>query len=284
MSEFNMRKIGQQIATKRKEKNLTQSNLADQLLVSYQAVSNWERGNSLPDIEKLPQLAAILGLSIDELLGKPAAAVQHYQAGTAQPKEIAELAPLIKPQELSALIQEEPFQESSLDLDLLPRLAPHLNSADLQHLLNGAENIPEDVMEELLPFLKKPQIEEILKGNHYSMAFWEEAAPFLTPNFLAGEIKGWLETPDFRFSEIEELLPFLPTPYLDELLLTALEQPNVTASERLSYDEIEELLPFLTEATICRLVQALPFSTDELEEIAPFLSSKNLLVLLKKGH
>ena len=68
MSEFNMRKIGQQIATKRKEKNLTQSNLADQLLVSYQAVSNWERGNSLPDIEKLPQLAAILGLSIDEQL------------------------------------------------------------------------------------------------------------------------------------------------------------------------------------------------------------------------
>lgn len=101
---------------------------------------------------------------------------------------------------------------------------------------------------------------------------------------MAGEIKGWLETPDFRFSEIEELLPFLPAPYLDELLLTALEQPNVTASERLSYDEIEELLPFLTEATICRLVQALPFSTDELEEIAPFLSSKNLLVLLKKGY
>nr|WP_232844531.1 hypothetical protein [Enterococcus innesii] len=52
----------------------------------------------------------------------------------------------------------------------------------------------------------------------------------------------------------------------------------------MAYDEIEELLPFLTEATICRLVQVLPFSTDELEEIAPFLSSKNLLVLLKKGH
>lgn len=116
------------------------------------------------------------------------------------------------------------------------------------------------------------------------MAFWEEAAPFLPPNFLAGEIKGWLENPDFRFSEIEELLPFLPAPYLDELLLTTLEQPNVTAAERLAYDEIEELLPFLTEATICRLVQALPFSTDELEEIAPFLSSKNLIVLFKKGH
>ena len=101
---------------------------------------------------------------------------------------------------------------------------------------------------------------------------------------MAGEIKGWLENPDFRLSEIEELLPFLPARYLDELLLTALEQPNVAAAERLAYDEIEELLPFLTEATICRLVQALPFSTDELEEIAPFLSSKNLIVLFKKGH
>ncbi len=109
--------------------------------------------------------------------------MQHYQAGTAQPEEIAEPAPLIKPQELSALIQEEPFQETSLDLDYLPRLAPHLTSADLQHLLNGAENIPEEVLQELLLFLKKPQVEELLK-KHYSMAFWEEAAPF-TPQLLA---------------------------------------------------------------------------------------------------
>lgn len=208
MSEFNMRKIGQQIAAKRKEKNLTQSNLADQLLVSYQAVSNWERGNSLPDIEKLPQLAAILDLSIDELLGKPAAAVQHYQAGTAQPEEIAELAPLIKPQELSALIQEEPFQETSLDLDLLPRLAPHLTSADLQHLLNGAENIPEEVLQELLPFLKKPQVEELLKGKHYSMAFWEEAAPFLPPTFWREKSKAGLKILTSAFLRLKNCCPF----------------------------------------------------------------------------
>ena len=111
------------------------------------------------------------------------------------------------------------------------------------------------------------------------MAFGKR--PPFTPTF-GGRNQSWLENPDFRFSEIEELLPFLPAPYLDELLLTALEQPNVTATERSLADEIEELLPFLTEATICRLVQALPFSTDELEEIAPFLSSKNLIVLLKK--
>ena len=53
MNEFNIRQIGQRIASKRRELNMTQSNLADQLLVSYQAISNWERGNTLPDIEKI---------------------------------------------------------------------------------------------------------------------------------------------------------------------------------------------------------------------------------------
>ena len=37
--------------------------------VSFQAVSNWERGASMPDIGKLPELARALGVSVDELLG-----------------------------------------------------------------------------------------------------------------------------------------------------------------------------------------------------------------------
>lgn len=65
---FNMKKIGVQIANWRKAKKLTQMNLADQLGVSYQAVSNWERGETMPDIAKIPELASILEVSIDELL------------------------------------------------------------------------------------------------------------------------------------------------------------------------------------------------------------------------
>ena len=67
---FDTRKTGKKIATLRKEKNMTQMELADEMGVSYQAVSNWERGNSMPDIGKLPQLALVLGCSIDEILGE----------------------------------------------------------------------------------------------------------------------------------------------------------------------------------------------------------------------
>ena len=66
---FDTRKIGMKIAVLRKAKDMTQLELADKMLVSYQAVSNWERGASMPDIGKLPELAEALGVSVDELLG-----------------------------------------------------------------------------------------------------------------------------------------------------------------------------------------------------------------------
>ena len=46
MKMFDMTEIGRRIATYRKEKGMTQMGLANQLGVSYQAVSNWERGVS----------------------------------------------------------------------------------------------------------------------------------------------------------------------------------------------------------------------------------------------
>lgn len=61
-------KVGQYIALCRKEKQMTQSDLAKALNVSVQAVSKWERGNNYPDISLFPKLADILGTSVGELL------------------------------------------------------------------------------------------------------------------------------------------------------------------------------------------------------------------------
>ena len=59
-------KTGQLIEKYRKEKNLTQVELADKLGVSKSAISKWENGNNLPDITLLEPLSEILG--IDKLL------------------------------------------------------------------------------------------------------------------------------------------------------------------------------------------------------------------------
>ena len=60
--------IGQRIAALRREKGLKQDELAEKLGVSPQAVSKWENDQTCPDISLLPQLAKLLGVSVDELL------------------------------------------------------------------------------------------------------------------------------------------------------------------------------------------------------------------------
>ena len=64
--------IGNRICKFRKEKSMTQEELAGKLGVSSQAVSKWENDASCPDISLLPQLCRVLGVSSDELLtGNP---------------------------------------------------------------------------------------------------------------------------------------------------------------------------------------------------------------------
>ena len=60
--------LGKRIGALRREKGLKQDELAEKLGISPQAVSKWETDQTCPDISLLPQLAKLLGVSVDELL------------------------------------------------------------------------------------------------------------------------------------------------------------------------------------------------------------------------
>lgn len=62
--------LGNKIQKLRKERKMTQEELAEKLNVTSQAVSKWETDNSYPDITILVKLADIFGCSVDELLGR----------------------------------------------------------------------------------------------------------------------------------------------------------------------------------------------------------------------
>ena len=66
MSEM---KLGRNILCLRRERGITQDELAEYLGVSKSAVSKWETGNSYPDILLLPQLASLFNISVDQLIG-----------------------------------------------------------------------------------------------------------------------------------------------------------------------------------------------------------------------
>ena len=60
-------KIGRFIAERRKEKSLTQMQLAEKLGISDRAVSKWENGRSMPDSSIMPELCQLLGITVNDL-------------------------------------------------------------------------------------------------------------------------------------------------------------------------------------------------------------------------
>lgn len=99
MKEINIAKI---LVNKRKEKGLTQDELANYIGVSKASVSKWETGQSYPDITFLPQLAAYFNISIDELM--------NYAP------QMTKENIMVLYQELSADFSKKPFTEVMVEV------------------------------------------------------------------------------------------------------------------------------------------------------------------------
>ena len=78
---MNNQSMGDMISTLRKEKGMTQKDLADRLSITDKAVSKWERNLAFLDTATIPGLAEILGISVEELMNaKPIPESRHKGA------------------------------------------------------------------------------------------------------------------------------------------------------------------------------------------------------------
>lgn len=80
--------LGMMIASLRKENGMTQLELAEKMGITDKAVSKWERDLSCPDVNSLPKLAEIFGVTVDELM-------QVKTESKEEKKETKELVELI---------------------------------------------------------------------------------------------------------------------------------------------------------------------------------------------
>lgn len=71
-------KIGKFIASCRKKKKLTQEQLAEELNITYKAVSKWETGKGLPDASIMMDLCNILDITVNDLLSDEKIATEQY--------------------------------------------------------------------------------------------------------------------------------------------------------------------------------------------------------------
>ena len=75
-----MNNLSNNLISLRKNNNFTQDDIAEKMYVSRQAVSKWERGESIPDVETLVALSEFYGVSIDDLLKNDLSASKQKSA------------------------------------------------------------------------------------------------------------------------------------------------------------------------------------------------------------
>lgn len=163
---IDMNRVGKCIKNARTNKNMTQLELADIVGVSYQAVSNWERGNSMPDIAKLPDISRALDIDITEILGdgSSAQAIKKVVDNTPEPlttKELIALAPMMPPAELREET-EKIMDNEAINMEALVHLAAYLDDEMIDEILSDMEEVEADQLVALAPFLSNEALDMVV--------------------------------------------------------------------------------------------------------------------------
>ncbi|MDO5400995.1 MAG: helix-turn-helix transcriptional regulator [Eubacteriales bacterium] len=261
---FDNMKIAKRIREARIAKNLTQMNLADAMGVSYQAVSNWERGNSLPDISKLEDLCRALDLTVGSLLGTEAPAVEKVlEAEPLSMEELAEAAPMLPPAEVKAQVEQE-RKRKKIDLSAIAAIAPFLDEAYLDSLLQEAELSSLDCLDEVAPFLSRKTLAALVeRADPSQLALFDDVLCFLGHDAVDRLILRCFASGNTDF--IEEAAPFASKNGLDALVDACIAANNTEC--------LEDIYCFLAKGSVKKLAQHLMEKKDieALSEIGPYL-------------
>lgn len=217
---FDMQKIGKKIVSLRKQNNMTQMELADKMGISFQAVSNWERGNSMPDISKLPDLAEIFGVSLDELLGEKLSLVEAavedrleecVKSGEVAEEEIQNVLPILKPKQIQNMA-------ANADAQTLQTFLPFLDEDDVAELARKAKKNGQNIIM-YLPYMDDEVVAEWAredKKNGKSIAVY---LPFMDRDDVADMAKEALE----NGQNITGYLPFMDEDDVKDLLMMVMK-------------------------------------------------------------
>lgn len=239
--------IGKTIADYRKAANMTQSEVADKLGVTYQAVSKWERDESLPDITMLPKIADLFNISIDNLLRGSFEMKEEKEVETA--KQIIEEAAVSETEknndskeeiDLTETIfseVEQEIEDNLIDVSgLLEQLAPLMKPNQLDRVISKLGKVDKK-LNKVYPFLKRERMDELIEMTPLDELELDELLPFLNSaqrDLLIKKIVLLEDVPDWL--DLDELYPFLNS-----------NQKTVLLSWLLAYDRfdlLDEFLPF----------------------------------------
>ena len=304
---FDAVEIGRRISRLRKEKDMTQPALADVMGVSFQAVSNWERGASMPDIGKLPELAQALGVSVDELLGggRGGDLIRSVIDGSEESfvkeeritlSEAGEAAPFLKPRQVTRIvrvIEEEKEQHSApedgedsrkepdtIDFNGLVAIAPFLDEDYLDELATRlAPTVGLKKLAALAPFVSEETLGKLASAaveNGGTLGELAAIAPFLDEDDL-GKIAYSVVQKGGTLSELAGIAPFLDEDDMGKAALACVENGGSIA-------QVASIAPFLEEDALDKIVATALKQGQKMGDVSalfPFLSERGLRALVE---
>ncbi len=253
---FDMKNVGFKISELRKQQNMTQMELADRMGISFQAVSNWERGSSMPDISKLPELAQIFHVTIDEILSEKSGLVEsaakdnlgeYLEDNTVTLKEATDAAPILKPEQINMI-----FDRVEREM---------MNSQEMQDVGFG------DGLG-LMPFLSADTISGLARkaadAGSYKKLF--EIAPFVERNVLE-QIARDMEA---ERKSISDIVPFISDAVIEELAWNRYRAEGLYS--------LDDIMPFIPQGTLQEIAKKEyeGHGLKHFQSIAPFLESSFL--------
>lgn len=258
---FEMKRMGLKLVELRKKYDYTQVEVADKLGVSYQAVSNWERGLSMPDISKLPEIAEMYKITLDELFGnkRMSKVVESAKNDSLEEltkeepltiKEVEEISAITKPsqlEELSETVVVEEVEENMLGL--LPFVNDETANKIVLDLVNEVE--PLELMANSCPFVPSDTLDMI-----YELAVSKGQSS----------------------EEFMNYLPFLSSKTCDEIVLACLEEGK----------NVEELLsksaPFISSKAMKKIMEKAinEVGGDTLIRYAPFIGLESMDLIVER--
>lgn len=248
---FNMENVGMRISELRKSKNMTQMELADRMNISFQAVSNWERGNSMPDISKLPELAQIFGVTIDDILGEKSELIdsaadgklgEYLESNEVSPKQLSDVAPILKPEQVDSAFEKTHVSSLREVADLLPFIGRDLVN---RLALKAAEEGNFDDLGELVPFTDRSVLNDIARKMISEGKSIEDIAPFVSRDIISELADANYKAGGLR--ALDDFAPFIPRERLEKIA------EEEFANRGLRY--FESIAPFLNRGYLNELAK-----------------------------
>ena len=252
---FDTMKIAKKIKEARIGKNMTQMNLADAMGVSYQAVSNWERGNSMPDISKLEDLCNALDLSVSQLLGMentPVEKVLKQEPLTVE--ELAEVAPILPPAEMEERARKTAEnKDKKYNIKELAELGPYVDEELMESLFEDAQVDNLRDIAPLAPYLSEEMLDKLVrKFSGDSCEGLDSLAVYLDEDTLNWAARRCAEKMDM------EMLRRLAI-YLDEDILAEVAEKQI---EKGNAKALTELAIYMDSDTVRKIAKALMAQGD----------------------